>query len=248
MQIRRLHRQFEATLEGRVAERTRIARELHDTLLQHFHGLLLQFQAGVNLLPDRPRESKQVLTGAIDRAAAAITEGRDTVHGLRTAAPVTDGVAEPLRALAQQLANDNGNAPSAQVQEHGTPQSLHPLVHDETLRIAGEALRNAFRHADAMQVEVEIHFEPRAFLVRVRDDGKGIPPEVMREGQKEGHFGLTGMRERAKLVGGRLVVRSSADSGTEVELSVPASRAYGRSSPARSWPWKKLAPSEIGHQ
>ncbi|MBW8893681.1 MAG: hypothetical protein JF617_16790, partial [Burkholderiales bacterium] len=93
MRIRRLHRQFEATLEARVGERTRIARDLHDTLLQHFHGLLLQFQAALNLLPDRPRESKQVLAGAIDRAAEAITEGRDTVQGLRTSALETGRLA-----------------------------------------------------------------------------------------------------------------------------------------------------------
>lgn len=248
MRIRRLHRQFEATLEARVAERTRIARDLHDTLLQSFHGLLLQFQAAFNLLPDRPRESKQVLAGAIDQAAKAITEGRDTVQGLRASALETNNLADALRALAEDLANENGHAASAQVDVQGAPQDLHPLVRDETFRIAGEALRNAFRHADAKHIDVEIRYDARQLRVRVRDDGLGIAPEVLRAGEKEGHFGLSGMRERAQLVGGTLTVRSVVDAGTEVEFSVPGSRAYSRASPARSWflP-KRFAPSETGN-
>jgi signal transduction histidine kinase/ligand-binding sensor domain-containing protein len=235
MRIRRLHRQFEATLEARVAERTRIARDLHDTLLQHFHGLLLQFQAALNLLPDRPRESRQVLAGAIDRAAEAITEGRDTVQGLRTSTLETNNLAEALRALAEDLANENGRATTAHVEMQGEPQALHPIVRDETFRIAGEALRNAFCHAAAKRVEVEIRYDARQLLVRVRDDGRGIDPEVLRAGEKEGHFGLSGMRERAAVVGGNLTVRSSPDGGTEVEFSAPGSQAYIKAMPARSW-------------
>jgi signal transduction histidine kinase/ligand-binding sensor domain-containing protein len=247
MRIRRLQREFEATLEARVAERTRIARDLHDTLLQRFHGLLLQFQAAFNLLPDRPRDSKQVLARAIDQVAEAITEGRDTVQGLRASAMETNNLADSLRALAEDLANESGHAASAHVRVQGTPQALHPLVRDETFRIAGEALRNAFRHADAKQIEVEIRHDARQLSVRVRDDGKGMDPEVLRAGEKEGHFGLSGMRERAELVGGKLTVRSGQDGGTEVEFSAPGSRAYSRSSPARWWlPHKNSAPSEIG--
>jgi signal transduction histidine kinase len=221
MRIRRLHRQFEATLEGRVAERTRIARDLHDTLLQRFHGLLLQFQAASNLLPDRPRESKQVLTSAIDQVAEAITEGRDTVQGLRTSALETSSLEDALRALAEDLANESGHAASAHVEVQGMPQALHTLVRDETFRIAGEALRNAFRHADAKRIDLEIRYDARQLRVRVRDDGKGIAPEVLRTGEKEGHFGLSGMRERAELVGGKLTIRSGLDTGTEVEFSTP---------------------------
>jgi signal transduction histidine kinase len=246
MRIRRLHRQFEATVEARVAERTRIARDLHDTLLQRFHGLLLQFQAASNLLPERPRESKQVLTGAIDQVAEAITEGRDTVQGLRASTVETNNLAESLRALAEELARERDGATSAQVQVHGQPQALHPIVRDETCRIAGEALRNAFRHAEAKQIDVEIRYEARQLLVRVRDDGKGIEPEVLRTGEKRGHFGLGGMRERAELAGGKLAFRSSVGSGTEVEFSAPASRAYLKPSLARSWLPKRFAPSEMG--
>ncbi|MEO6279593.1 two-component regulator propeller domain-containing protein [Roseateles sp.] len=246
MRIRRLHRQFEARLEARVAERTRIARDLHDTLLQHFHGLLLQFQAAFNLLPHRPRESKQVLASAIDRAAEAITEGRDTVQGLRTAAIETNDLADALRALAEDLANENGHAASAHVEVQGRPQALHPLVRDETFRIAGEALRNAFRHAEATQINVEICYDAQQLCVRVRDDGKGIAPEVLRAGEREGHYGLSGMRERAELVGGTLIV-SGLGQGTLVEFSAPGVRAYSKPAPTKSWflHWK-LAPSETG--
>ncbi len=232
MRLRRLHRQFEATLEGRVAERTRIARDLHDTLLQRFNGLLLQFQAASNLLPDRPRESKQVLTGAIDQVAEAITEGRDAVQGLRTSATETGDLAAALGALAGDLAREGGQAMPAQVNVQGTPRALHPLVHGEALSVAGEALRNAFRHAEAKRIEVEIRYDTRQLRVRVRDDGRGIDPEVLRRGEKEGHFGLSGMRERAALVGGQLTVRSTVGAGTEVEFTAPAARAYGRPSPA----------------
>jgi signal transduction histidine kinase/ligand-binding sensor domain-containing protein len=247
MRIRRLQRQLEATLEARVAERTRIARDLHDTLLQQFHGLLLQFQAAFNLLPDRPRESRQVLASAIDRAAEAITEGRDTVQGLRTSALEANDLADALRALAEDLAHENGHAASARVGVQGAPRALHPLVRDETFRIAGEALRNAFRHADAKQIDVEIRYDPRQLRVRVRDDGKGIAAEVLRAGEKEGHFGLSGMRERAALVGGRLAIRSDPATGTDVEFSAPGARAYSRPIPARTWLLpRKLASSESG--
>ncbi|XHS78146.1 two-component regulator propeller domain-containing protein [Burkholderiaceae bacterium UC74_6] len=233
MRIRRLHQQFDAALEARVSERTRIARDLHDTLLQRFHGLLLQFQAAFNLLPDRPRESKQILARAIDQVAEAITEGRDAVQGLRTPGLEANDLAEALRALAEDLANENGQEIVARVEAQGTPQALHPIVRDETFRIAGEALRNAIHHADAKQIEVLIRYEAQWLRVRVRDDGKGIDPELLRTGGREGHFGLSGMHERAELVGGKLTVRSVRNAGTEVDFSVPAGRAYSRASSAR---------------
>jgi signal transduction histidine kinase len=233
MRIRRLQRQFEATLEGRVAERTRIARDLHDTLLQHFHGLLLQLQAAFNLLPDRPRESKQVLGMAIDRTAEAITEGRNTVQGLRTSTLAGDDLADALRSLADDLARSDGAAASVHVDVLGTPQALQPLVREQTYRIAGEAVNNALRHAEAKRIDIEIHYDPQQLRLMVRDDGKGLDPQVLRSGEKQGHFGLGGMRERAELIGGQLSVRSGTGTGVEVELVTPASRAYGPPAPDR---------------
>jgi len=224
LRVRRLHRQFEATLEGRVAERTRIARDLHDTLLQRFNGLLLQFQAASNLLPDRPRESKRVLDTAIDQVAGAITEGRDTVQGLRASTLETNSLAEALRTLARELSSEGSRAIPVNVQVQGKPQEMHPLLRDETVRIAGEALRNAIRHAQATRIDVELRYDARQLCLRICDDGQGIDPEVLRRGEREGHFGLSGMRERAEVVGGQLSVRCPEGGGTVVEFTAPLHR------------------------
>jgi signal transduction histidine kinase/ligand-binding sensor domain-containing protein len=237
LRLRRLAYQFNMRLEERVSERTRIARDLHDTLLQSFHGLMLRFQAATNLLPERPVEAKQRFESAIDQAAQAITEGRDAVQGLRSSTVETNDLAMAISALGEELAADGTSADSAlfRMAVEGTPRNLHPILRDEVYRIAGETLRNAFRHAQARQIEVEIHYDARQFRLRVRDDGKGIDPEILGEQPRPGHFGLHGMRERAKIVGGQLDVWSELDSGTEIELSIPASRAYATPSTRRSW-------------
>jgi signal transduction histidine kinase len=116
---------------------------------------------------------------------------------------------------------------------------LNPVVRDEAYRIAGEALRNAFRHARARRILVEIRYDRRQFSLRVRDDGKGLDEDAVKRAAAAEHFGLPGMRERAEVVGGRLEVRSKLDSGTEVELSVPGAIAYGVST-WRSWLLKAL--------
>jgi signal transduction histidine kinase/ligand-binding sensor domain-containing protein len=237
LRIKELQHQFAIGLEARVNERTRIARDLHDTLLQSFLGVMLRFQAATNLLPERPVEAKQRFESAIDQAAQAITEGRDAVQGLRSSTVETNDLAVAISALGEQLAADGTIADSTlfRMAVEGTPRNLHPILRDEVYRIAGETLRNAFRHAQARQIEVEIHYDARQFRLRVRDDGKGIDPEILGEHPRPGHFGLHGMRERAKIVGGQLDVWSELDSGTEVELSIPASRAYATPSTRRSW-------------
>jgi signal transduction histidine kinase/ligand-binding sensor domain-containing protein len=237
LRIQQLQHQFAIGLEARVNERTRIARDLHDTLLQSFQGLILRFQAATNLLPERPLEAKQRFESAIDQAAQAVTEGRDAVQELRSSTVETNDLAMAISALGEQLAADGTSADSAlfRMAVEGTPRNLHPILRDEVYRIAGETLRNAFRHAQARQVEVEIHYDAQQFQLRVRDDGKGIDPEILGKQPRPGHFGLHGMRERAKIVGGQLDVWSELDSGTEVELSIPGSRAYATPSTRRSW-------------
>jgi signal transduction histidine kinase len=117
----------------------------------------------------------------------------------------------------------------------GTPRDLHPILRDEVYRIACEALRNAFKHANAKRIEVEIRYDERQLRLRLRDDGRGIDPKNLEEGGRAGHYGLRGMRERAKLMGGKLTVWSELDSGTEVELRIPASRAYEIPPARRRW-------------
>jgi signal transduction histidine kinase len=243
LRLRQVAHQFNIRLEERVSERTRIARELHDTLLQSFQGLLLRFQAATNLLPERPAEARKTLESAIDQAAQAITEGRDAVQGLRSSTAVTNDLALAIGALSEELGcgETNPNCAEFDVEVEGTPRNLHPIVRDEVYRIAGEAVRNAFKHAQAQQVEVEIHYGEGQLRLRVRDDGKGIDPKHLKDA-RPGHYGMRGMRERAKLMGGKLAVWSELDSGTEVELSIPASRAYETLvARRRSWLAKKLS-------
>jgi len=245
LRLRQLSREFNAGLEARVGERTRIARELHDTLLQSFHGLLLRFQTVSNLLP--AGEPKQKLDDAIDQAAQAITEGRDAVQGLRSSTTVTNDLACAITTLGQELAvgESNPNAAEFHVEVEGTTRDLLPILRDEVYRIAGEAVRNAFKHAQAQLIEVEIRYDERQLRVRVRDDGKGIDAKVLGGDGRAGHFGLHGMTERAKLMGGKLTVWSEVESGTEVELSIPASRAYETSTPRRrSWLAERLLGKE----
>ncbi len=182
----RLHQiaqEFNARLDGRVDERLRVARDLHDTLLQSFQGLLLRFQGATNLLPSRPAEAKQTLESAIDLAAQAITEGRDAIQGLRSSTAETNELAQALKALGEDLAahQNNGDGVESFVDVEGTPRDLHPILRDEIYRIAGEAMRNAFKHSGARRIEVAIAYGDRQLRVQVRDNGKGIDPRAARE-------------------------------------------------------------------
>jgi signal transduction histidine kinase len=235
LRVRQLKQKFTLVVEARVDERTRIARDLHDTVLQSLHGLLMSFQRAANLLPDRPVEAKERLEGAIDQAAQAITEGREAVQGLRSSTVVTNDLAVAIRSLGEELAaqqTDQG-APLFDVAVEGTPCDLNPILRDDVYRIAGEALRNAFHHAQARRIEVEIQYDKSHLRLRVRDDGKGVDSQVFTEG-RSGHWGLQGMRERAKLLGGQLEVWSELHSGTEIQLIIPASIAYLASAPRQN--------------
>ncbi len=190
--VRQLHHHFEMTLDARVSERTRIARDFHDTLLQSFHGVLLRFQTVLQLLPERPVEAKEKLESAIDQAADAITEGRDAVQGLRDSTIQSNDLALAISTLGQELTTDSSNhRPAFRVAVEGESRNLHPILRDETYKIAAEALRNAFRHAEANgQIEVEVRYNSEQFRLRVRDDGKGIDPSIVSGEGREGHLRL----------------------------------------------------------
>lgn len=226
--VRQLHRQFAIGLEARVNERTRIARELHDTLLQSFNALLLRFQTAADLLSTRPDEARRTLDSTIDQTAQALIEGRDAVQQLRSTSLVTNDLASAIGSLGKALAADGSNrdAPAFHLEVEGTPQDLLPITRDEVYRIAGEALRNAFRHARARRIEVDIRYDRRQLRLQIRDDGKGIDPQLLRTEGLSGHYGLRGMRERAQSLGGELTIWSEVNSGTEIDLTVPSSIAY----------------------
>jgi len=218
-------------LEERVNERTRIARELHDTLLQNLHGLLFRFQAARNMLPRRTEEAMGALDGAILRTEQAIAESRDTIKDLRAERVTPTDLAELLTQTGRELesvADANGNPPIFRVIVEGERQTLSPALQDEVYRIARELLRNAFQHAHAHRIEAEIRYDNHLLRVLIRDDGKGMDPKVLKEGGQPGHWGLPGVRERAKQIGARLDFWSEAGAGSEVQLTVPASGASER--------------------
>jgi signal transduction histidine kinase len=227
--LRQVAYEFDARLQERVHERTRIARELHDTLLQSLHGLLMLFNVASDMLPGRPDEAKRMLESTIARAAQALREGRDAVQNLRSTGVDTTDLAVAFTTLTEELSAADTNGvharPVVNVAVDGRPRDLHPVVRVNIYRIAGEALRNAFRHARARHIEVEIRYEEKQLHLRVRDDGRGIDLKDC-EDRKSGHFGLSGMRERADLIGGHLEVRSQIGIGTEVDLKVPGYAAY----------------------
>jgi signal transduction histidine kinase/ligand-binding sensor domain-containing protein len=243
LRMRQLAHEFDMKVGARVDERTRIARELHDTLLQSFNGLLLRFRTVHALFSKSPDEARKILEDAIGEAREALTEGRQAVQGLRSSAVETHEFSEAIRTLTEELARDptHGGTTDARLRIEGTSRRLRPLMRDEIYRIAGEALRNAFRHAEASRIEVQLRYDEGSFELRVRDDGKGIDPKFVAE-EIPGHFGLRGMRERAERTGGKLTVWSAPGSGTEVLLSVPAAAVYATDeSAARSWLGRKIS-------
>jgi signal transduction histidine kinase len=223
--IGRINRDF----KQRMDERTRIARELHDTLLQSFQGAVFQCQAARRLLLRNAENAMGVVDEAIQAAEEAITEGRSAIRDLRPEPVAQRNLPALLNAACSELATAqelNGLAPSYQVLVEGKQRDLSPMLQDEIYRISREAIRNAFAHAAAGHIEVEIRYDQDQLRVRIRDDGKGIDPKPLEEGGRPGHWGISGMRERAQRIGAQLAFWSEVGAGTEVQLTVPGAIAY----------------------
>ena len=237
LRLRQMARAFNARLEERVAERTRIARDLHDTLLQSFSGLLLRYRTVHALFSKRPEQAFTILENALAETRQALTEGREAVQGLRSSAAETHEFTEAIKTLTEELAGDpsHGGGGEVRLNVEGSPRALRPLLRDEIYRIASEALRNAFRHAEASRIEVQLSYDAKRFELRVRDNGKGIEPRFLTDEGLAGHFGLRGMRERAQTIGGKFTAWSAPASGTELVLSVPGAIAYDTAQSARGF-------------
>jgi signal transduction histidine kinase/ligand-binding sensor domain-containing protein len=231
LRLLQLTHQLNLRFEERLAERTRIARDLHDTLLQSFQGVAYQLQAARNLLQRKEDKATEVLDEAIIGTEEAIQEGRFAIRDLRPEPAAQRDLPELLNVVGRELAKANeltGHSPTYRVVLEGKQQGLSPILQDEVYRISREVIRNAFAHAAADHIEVEIRYDRDQLRVRIRDDGKGIDPAILKAGGTSGHFGIPGMRERAQRSGSRLDFWSELGAGTEVELMVPASVAYQR--------------------
>ncbi len=218
---RRLNDRF----EERLAERTRIAQELHDTLLQGFLSASMQVYVATDKLPaDSP--GRPVLTRALELMRQVIDEGRNAVRGLRATRSASLDLEQAFSRIQDEMASleQENESVAFQIVVEGDERPLHPVLRDEVYRIGREAVINAFRHANAKSIELELKYSKQLRLL-VRDDGCGIEQRIVQAG-RDGHFGLAGMRERADRIGARLYVSSSGAAGTEIELVVPGDVAF----------------------
>jgi signal transduction histidine kinase len=223
-------RRLEQRMADRLNERMRIARELHDSLLQGFQGLTFRLQAVRQLLPGRPVDATSALDCALEVADQAIYEGRDAIQNLRSSTSDNHDLPTALGTLFAELGVgiEAQSQPEYRVVVEGRPRELIPVLRDEIYRIAREAVWNAYQHANARHIETEVTFGDRELRVRVRDDGIGVDPQILIPGRRAGHWGLPGMRERSESLGGQLDVWSEKNAGTEIELRISARVAYAR--------------------
>jgi len=226
LRLRQLTAGINSRFQERLAERTRIAQELHDTLLQGFLSASMQVHVAADRLPENSTV-KPALDRALELMRQVIDEGRNAVRGLRASQSASLDLERAFARIPQELAEgqqDLGHV-DFRVIVDGEHRPLHPVLRDEVYRIGREALLNAFRHARAKRIEMELKYTDDLFSVSVRDDGCGIDPAVVQAG-RDGHWGLSGMRERADRIGAGLHVLTSATAGTEIELSIPARIAF----------------------
>lgn len=223
LRLRQVARQVRGRMEERIEERERIARDLHDTLLQSVQGLILKFHAvSKQISADEP--ARVALEKTLDHADHVLAEGRDRVRNLRTHADSLSDLPAAFQRIVEET--PQGRKANFKTVVEGHTRELHPVVLEESYCIGREALINALTHSEGLHVEVEITYDPRQFRLRVRDDGRGIEPEILEAGGRPDHWGLQGMRERAQKIGAQLKLWSRAETGTEVELLVPGATAY----------------------
>ena len=218
--IRRMAAEMTTRFDERLSERVRIARELHDTLLQ-------TVQAGKLVADDalEPTVDEQRRRHALERISSwlgqAVREGRAALDALRQSTALENDLAQALRECAEELVVDQGIAVRMSVQ--GTTRELHPIARDEVFRIGSEAIRNAIAHAGSKSLEIELAYSSDLTLI-VRDFGRGIAIDFA--GGKPGHFGVQGMRERAQRIGAKLSISRLNPGGTEVRLQVPGQSVF----------------------
>jgi signal transduction histidine kinase len=218
LHLRKATAEISARLGERLQERDRIARELHDTLLQDFQAMILRFHS----------ISRRLVTGDPNRLAMdeglryadnVLAEGRNRIRDIRADTKTPQDLSKAFTDYGNELSKSQ--PVTFDVKVTGAQIEIDPIVRDEICRIGREAVGNAFRHADCSKIEIELAFDPREFQMRIRDDGKGIDPAILTAGGKPGHWGIYNMRERARKIGASLEFSSVPNTGTTLELKLP---------------------------
>jgi signal transduction histidine kinase/streptogramin lyase len=208
--------------EERLKERTRIAQELHDNLIQDVMGISLQIEVTEELLPaDLP--AKQSLRRALHLCKSALDEGRRTLNNLRSGPLSAGDFVKSFSQLSDEFAGDSGIR--ADVVVEGLERPLNALAGNDVLQVGRQAITNAFRHSHASEIHVLLSYGQQRLQILVQDNGRGMTEEQLNV-RRPGHYGIAGMQERAERVGGTISVRSLVGEGTEVHLSVPAHLVY----------------------
>jgi len=233
IRLAQVRAQLKRRFEDRLAERTRIAQELHDTLLQGVLSVSMQLDVAQDHLSDAS-PAKPILLRSLELVRQVTAEGREALRGLRTidtSVSLETALKRATREITQGKLYENP------VQVQGTSRTLKPVVFDEAYRIGREAYLNAVTHAAAGSIQILIEYGRRSFRLRVRDDGCGIDPSTLTHG-RDGHWGLAGMRERAAAISSTLTIHTRTPGGTNVEVRVPAGIAYSNARSHRvRWPW-----------
>lgn len=231
--MQKVTRHLSLRLEERLAERTRIAQELHDTLLQDFLSVSMQLHvANDQLAGDSP--AKPIVSRVLDMMGRVIEEGRNTVQGLRSSNWRSQDLEQAFSRIQQELGMSK--EASFRVIVEGEARPLRPVIGDEVYLIGREALANAFHHSGATEIEVGLEYAANQLKLLVRDNGCGIASDVLTSA-RPGHWGLSGMRERTEKIGAKLRVLTRPTAGTEIELSVPSNVVYLRRNADRPVKW-----------
>ncbi|MFZ6874139.1 sensor histidine kinase [Undibacterium sp. Di27W] len=219
LRIRYLTAHMQDLMHERLAERTRIARGLHDTLLQSVQGLIMYFDSQARRLPS-DSEERAKLEQTLDLADQLMVEGREHIMDLRSQS-VPEELEQALQQYGSILLNERFT-----LTVRGKPHWLCEAVRNEIHAIAREALLNAARHSNASKVTLELEYQRDYFTLRVADNGQGLPVAIVEAGQREGHWGLVGMKERAEAMGANYLMKSVAGEGTAIQVRLPANLAY----------------------
>jgi signal transduction histidine kinase/ligand-binding sensor domain-containing protein len=233
LRLRQLARRMQTRFEERLEERERIARDLHDTLLQGIFSASMQLDVANNRLPeDSP--AKPLVQRVIALMKQVGEEGRNALRSLRSPLPDSDNLEQALSRIRKEFAPPENV--DFRVIAQGEPRPMRPVIQGEVYRIVREAIINAFRHSNARKIEVVVNYVSGNLRITVRDDGCGMDSQMIRAG-RDGHWGLPGMRERAETIGARMRVMSRDKAGTEVKLWVPGEQAFESGSQGQFWSW-----------